>query len=65
MKVLKVIKKYLTKCSRCNKLGATNNKQLTQYQNDEDNFQTLCPKCQIDEDEYWKERWKEYHSGCL
>lgn len=40
-------------------------RQNTQYVNQEMNFVTLCPECKAENDEYWEERWAEYHSSCM
>ena len=52
-------------CERCKSNNASKNRQRTAYVDDSKNFATLCPTCQVEEDEYWDERWAEYYSGCM
>lgn len=40
-------------------------RQRTDYFDDKLNFVILCPKCEEENDEYWRERWDEYYQGCL
>lgn len=40
-------------------------RQDTQYRNPAMNMRTLCPECKAENDEYWEERWAEYHSSCM
>ena len=40
-------------------------RQNTNFENDRDNWGCYCPQCQIEEDEYWKERWLEYYHSVL
>lgn len=37
----------------------------TAYQNEELNWNFGCEECEHEEREEWRERWAEYHSGCL
>jgi hypothetical protein len=54
-----------SRCNRCNCRGAETYHQNTSYYKYEMNIVTLCPKCQEENDEYWKERWDEYYSDRL
>lgn len=49
------------KCQVCGKEGAERRRQNTAYPKDESNFATLCPECQEDADEYWRDQWNEYY----
>ena len=40
-------------------------RQRTSYINDKDNFIIVCPKCEEENDEYWRGMWAEYYQGCL
>ncbi|UDY80341.1 hypothetical protein AXY1_30 [Achromobacter phage AXY1] len=40
-------------------------RQLTQYVDEESNWNTHCQDCQAESDAYWEERWREYYSGLL
>lgn len=53
------------KCQCCDNYGATKRRQNTNYVDDEENFKTLCPKCQEENDKYWQERWNDYYSNCM
>ncbi len=53
------------KCDRCGESPAKRQRQNTAYHVDSMNWATLCPKCQTEADEYWRERWDEYYSNCL
>ena len=37
----------------------------TQYINEEQNYNTLCPECWKACDEHWKEMWQDYYSNCM
>lgn len=52
-------------CARCGVRNARRNRQCTNYCDDERNWDTLCPICQEDSDEYWKGMWKEYYGSVL
>ena len=56
---------FYTKCNRCKKRGAKRRPQLTQYLDEELNWDCLCESCQEGADEYWQERWDEYYSGLM
>ena len=50
-------------CKRCGSSNATTSRQMTKYADDNDNFVTLCPTCQEEADEYWKDMWIEYYNS--
>lgn len=54
-------------CAGCGKTGpdVLRRRQNTSYHDDESNWCVLCPDCQEEANEYWAERWAEYHSGLL
>lgn len=56
---------FADKCQRCGIWNARPYRQDTMYENEYQNWVTLCPDCRKENDEHWKERWREYHSGCL
>lgn len=37
----------------------------TQYINEEQNYNTLCPECWKACDEHWKEMWRDYYNNCM
>ena len=49
-------------CDQCERLDAIRYRQNTQYEEDERNWVTLCPECQIENDEYWAGMWAEYYA---
>jgi len=58
--------RWLSKrCQHCGRFGALTHYQNTAYVNDENNIVTLCPRCKELNDEYWRDMWADYHSGCL
>lgn len=58
-------KTFWTRCECCGCRGASKRRQCTAYHDDSMNWKTLCPVCQDEADEYWQERWDEYHSSVL
>lgn len=52
-------------CQHCGNDGGTRQRQLTAYADDERNWATLCPECQEEANEYWKERWDDYYRELL
>ena len=50
---------------KCRSMNATTYRQRTFYVDEKLNWATLCPKCRIQNDEYWNERWAEYYAGCM
>lgn len=61
----KAAKKLACTCRSCGALQAKRRRQNTAYVIDEQNFDTLCPPCQQEADEYWEERWRELHADQL
>jgi rubrerythrin len=56
----------IPRCRQCGTLWDVKSRhQMTQYPNPEDNLDTLCPLCQADADDYWRERWEAYYDGCM
>jgi len=57
----------LLKCNFCGKESpdVINYHQGTAYVNDIDNYVNTCPECKIKNDEYWRDMWADYYSGCL
>jgi hypothetical protein len=51
-------------CEFCGSKKAFRRRQKTKYNDDKKNFAVLCDDCQKQNDEYWKEQWKEYYSEC-
>jgi hypothetical protein len=64
MKILQFIKNKFTRCERCRKFGAGKYRQNTCYVDDERNFVTLCPSCEVENDEYWEWMWENYRLQC-
>jgi hypothetical protein len=61
---------FLLGRKQCEKCGEFSRKvkrrhQNTRYVDDESNYVTVCDQCFEEIEEYWKERWAEYYSGCL
>lgn len=54
-----------TKCDWCGRFGAVTYHQRTNYEREEDNLVTLCPKCREKNDDYWDEIWDGYNSSRL
>jgi hypothetical protein len=52
-------------CERCGKEDSEKYRQNTFYENEDDNWVTLCEYCRKENDEYWEEMWREYYSGCM
>jgi len=52
-------------CDRCGCEKATINRQMTYYEEDASNWQTLCPPCQEESDENWNQMWKEYYGSIM
>jgi hypothetical protein len=54
---------------KCEKCGVTKDvvryHQRTQYVKEHMNWVSLCPKCQVINDEYWDSRWEDYYRGCM
>jgi hypothetical protein len=44
----------------CESMNATRVRLRTAYVDEERNWDTLCPKCQEDANEYWGEIWRKY-----
>lgn len=49
-------------CACGSGLPAFRRRQNTAYNDEESNYATLCWDCQQRADDYWNERWAEYHS---
>ncbi len=39
--------------------------QNTQYVDKERNWVTLCPECRVENDENWREQWRDYWNSVL
>ena len=63
-KLTKTNKKLLF-CQICGDPGAKKRRQMTNYNNDKQNYATLCEECQNENDKYWTEMWREYYNGCM
>lgn len=50
-------------CRICNSKNASINRQRTNYANDIDNIDTLCPICQKEADAHWDDMWAGYYSS--
>lgn len=53
-------------CPRCQRWlcrGVKRRRQNTAYQDEESNYITVCRECFDEVEEYWDERWKEYHNS--
>lgn len=48
--------------SQCFNHNATRYRMNTAYHDEEDNWTILCPDCQEDCSEHWKNMWAEYYS---
>ena len=46
---------------KCEANDAVRYRMMTQYENEESNFMTLCPACQKESDDHWEEKRKEYY----
>lgn len=51
------------KCERCDSMNATRNAQMTNYNDEESNYATLCEICQEASDSYWSQMWKDYNGS--
>lgn len=57
---------HLVVCDRCGDVHSVSRRpQMTAYTNDAANYAILCETCQQAEDEYWKERWRDYYSSIV
>ncbi len=54
-----------TKCDRCGKSPAVYQRQDTAYRIEWLNWATLCPKCQAENNKYWREKWEGAYSNLL
>lgn len=52
-------------CQSCGKEGAERRRQRTAYVDDALNWATLCPECQDEAEEYWREQWNDYYNNCM
>jgi len=47
----------------CLSNNATRQRQNTRYENDEDNYVTLCPDCMKANQDHWDYMWREYYAS--
>jgi predicted oxidoreductase len=54
-------------CPCCLQVVATieTRRMNTRYEDENSNWITSCLECFLESEDYWKERWDEYYSGCL
>lgn len=52
-------------CEQCGAQDAKRRRQNTQYCDDDRNYATLCPDCQLENDRYWADMWADYYANCL
>jgi hypothetical protein len=61
-----ILPEFKINCECCNMSGIFyQSVQNTRYENSNNNVVFLCKECKQINDEYWQERWREYHSGLL
>lgn len=58
----------LTECPCCKKQRnvpdfVQTHRRLTQYHSDAENWITCCKDCKAEDDEHWKEMWKDYYNS--
>lgn len=55
----------MTKCPVCKKNRKTveTHRRLCQYDCVSLNYITCCSQCKAEDDEHWKEMWKEYYES--
>ena len=58
---MKEIKEVCPICNKCRKLET--HRRLCQYHEDSLNWFTCCKQCKKDDDEHWKQEWKDYYQS--
>ena len=49
----------------CDSMDAKRRRQNTRYEDDAQNWVTLCDDCMKTNDAYWADMWANYYSGCM
>ena len=49
----------------CESMDAKRRRQNTRYEDDAQNWVTLCDDCMEANDAYWDDMWADYYSGCM
>lgn len=65
MKQLELWPGQFLKCQRCGCLCGELRRQNTHYTDEASNYVILCDLCDIENERYWEDMWKEYHMSVM